>query len=210
MDQKIHPSFLRKGPSETSKGSPRPPPFDVVYGWVNGSDPAWQSSWEYYAERNEVFLAHGIDSSQVAANSAFRWRDGEELRHSVRAVYQYGQAVAKKIYIMTADLPEDIVLSHMEKQQDNTTDSDGEKKLPSVHLDRQQPVGPSTGEAPPMDPERGQVPYWLDRSAETRAQVQVIHHSEFFMDKAGLPTFSSGAIESQLHHIPDLSDIVSD
>ena len=55
---------------------------------------------------------------------------------------------------------------------------------------------------------RGQVPIWLDRSAETRQKVEIVHHSQIFQDKDNLPTFNSIAIESQLHHISDMSDVV--
>lgn len=48
-----------------------------------------------------------------------------------------------------------------------------------------------------------QTPRWLD----TRLQrLQVVFHDELFPDPSHLPTFSSQAIESQLHRIPGLSE----
>ncbi|GII99324.1 Stealth-like protein [Sediminihabitans luteus] len=49
----------------------------------------------------------------------------------------------------------------------------------------------------------GQVPAWLDRTNE---RVVVVDHREIFSDPGVLPVFNSHAIESQLHHVPGLSD----
>jgi hypothetical protein len=48
-----------------------------------------------------------------------------------------------------------------------------------------------------------QVPPWLDT---TNPRITVVSHRELFGDRGKLPTFNSHAIESQLHHIPGLSD----
>jgi Stealth protein CR2, conserved region 2/Stealth protein CR4, conserved region 4/Stealth protein CR3, conserved region 3/Stealth protein CR1, conserved region 1 len=48
-----------------------------------------------------------------------------------------------------------------------------------------------------------QVPAWLDTS---HPKIEVIDHSTIFSDPAALPVFNSHAIESQLHHIPNLSE----
>jgi hypothetical protein len=48
----------------------------------------------------------------------------------------------------------------------------------------------------------GQVPAWLDTSHE---RVRVVDHREILPSSA-LPTFSSHAIETRLHAVPDLAD----
>ncbi|WP_062076866.1 stealth family protein [Demequina globuliformis] len=48
-----------------------------------------------------------------------------------------------------------------------------------------------------------QRPAWL---VEGHPRVTVVDHSEIFSDPSVLPVFNSHAIESQLHHIPGLSD----
>ena len=48
-----------------------------------------------------------------------------------------------------------------------------------------------------------QTPAWLDRDA---AGVQVVTHEEIFTDRDALSVFNSHAIETQLHHIPGLSE----
>lgn len=48
-----------------------------------------------------------------------------------------------------------------------------------------------------------QVPEWLNVD---NPKITVVDHSEIFADTSALPVFNSHAIESQLHHIPGLSD----
>ena len=49
----------------------------------------------------------------------------------------------------------------------------------------------------------GQVPDWLDTS---NPRLKVVTHKDIFRDASALPTFSSPAIEFNLHHIEGLSD----
>lgn len=48
-----------------------------------------------------------------------------------------------------------------------------------------------------------QTPSWLDVTAPG---ITLVSHKEIFGDVGRLPTFNSHAIESRLHHIPDLSE----
>lgn len=48
-----------------------------------------------------------------------------------------------------------------------------------------------------------QVPDWLDTE---HPRIRVVDHRDIFTDPKVLPTFNSHAIESQLHHIEDLSE----
>jgi hypothetical protein len=48
-----------------------------------------------------------------------------------------------------------------------------------------------------------QIPEWFDSSC---AKVKIIDHKEIFKNHDFLPTFSSRAIEANLHHIPNLSE----
>jgi hypothetical protein len=49
----------------------------------------------------------------------------------------------------------------------------------------------------------GQAPGWLNTEYPG---LRVVDHREIFSDPSALPTFNSHAIESQLHHISDLSE----
>lgn len=49
-----------------------------------------------------------------------------------------------------------------------------------------------------------QVPGWLNRS---HPKIKIVYHSDIWEVKSQLPVFDSLAIESNLHHIPGLSEI---
>ncbi|KAJ8299664.1 hypothetical protein KUTeg_023724 [Tegillarca granosa] len=48
----------------------------------------------------------------------------------------------------------------------------------------------------------GQIPHWLNLESP---RVTIVTHSDLFLNKSHLPTFSSPAIESHIHRIPGLS-----
>lgn len=109
------------------------PLFDVVYTWVNGSDPEFTKSISQ-------FDAH-YDPA--------RFDDKNELKYSLRSLEKYAPWV-RKVYIVT----------------------------------------------------NGQIPHWLDLSYD---KVAVVTHSELALYPESLPTFSSSAIETFIHRIPNLS-----
>ncbi|KAF9963798.1 Xanthine phosphoribosyltransferase 1 [Mortierella alpina] len=162
--------------------------IDVVYTWVNGSDPRLQTIKEEYEDASPLFKAFrasrrtrraleaNIHSRESVAyknerttrikremdQTAKRFRDMDELKYSVRSVAQYATGMFEKIYILAT-----------------TVDSEANE---------------------------GQVPSWLNRTL-AEGVVEVVQHDEIFENTAFLPTFNSLAIESQMHHIPGLSDV---
>jgi hypothetical protein len=122
-------------------------PIDVVYTWVDDSDPLWRAHRD--AVRRQLTGAPGGDLHEQAANDA-RYTSRDELRYSLRSIHQYAPWV-RNIFLVTA----------------------------------------------------GQVPSWLNTDFPG---IRVVDHREIFSDPAALPTFNSHAIESQLHHIPELSE----
>jgi hypothetical protein len=119
-------------------------PIDVVYTWVDDSDPVWRASRD---RARQWFSGKGLH--EQAANDA-RYTSRDELRYSLRSLHQYAPWV-RNIHLVTA----------------------------------------------------GQVPSWLRAH---HPNLRVVDHREIFSDPAALPTFNSHAIESQLHHIPGLSE----
>ncbi|SCL22391.1 Stealth protein CR4, conserved region 4 [Micromonospora rhizosphaerae] len=115
-------------------------PVDVVYTWVDGTDPEWL--------RRRAEVAGTPYHAESASAARFLSRD--ELRYSLRSLHTYAPWV-RTVYLVTDD----------------------------------------------------QVPPWLDRSAPG---LRVVSHREIFRDPSMLPTFNSHAIESQLHHIEELSE----
>jgi hypothetical protein len=69
-------------------------PIDIVYTWVDGSDPAWIESFRTTAQAAE----RSVDD--VALDDA-RYRSRDELRYSLRSVWAYCGWV-RKIWIVTA------------------------------------------------------------------------------------------------------------
>lgn len=67
------------------------PEIDLVYLWVDGSDPEWQ------AKRN-AFLGNAEESSEL--NCKGRYVDNDELKYSLRSVEKYAPWI-RKIFIVT-------------------------------------------------------------------------------------------------------------
>lgn len=68
-------------------------PIDVVYMWVDGSDPAWVD------RKNEALVREGLEPVHQSATPE-RFRDNGELRYSMRSVEQYA-SWARHIYVVT-------------------------------------------------------------------------------------------------------------
>ncbi|GMF21256.1 unnamed protein product [Phytophthora lilii] len=84
-------------------------PIDVVYTWVNGTDPRWKREKEFWHKHwiasltgqplpvwGEEAAVKGRDDS----NSDNRFRDNEELRYSLRSLEKYAPWV-RHIYVVT-------------------------------------------------------------------------------------------------------------
>jgi stealth protein CR2/Stealth-like protein len=119
-------------------------PIDVVYTWVDGSDPAWRE------RKTAAHAAVGLGELNEYASNESRFLSRDELRYSLRSLDTYANW-ARHIYLVTDD----------------------------------------------------QTPEWLDTA---NPRITVVSHRELFGDRGRLPTFNSHAIETQLHHIPGLSD----
>ncbi|RHY27682.1 hypothetical protein DYB32_006616 [Aphanomyces invadans] len=84
------------------------PPIDVVYTWVNGSDPRWKREKDHWHRRWKAQIQGEIfdetDDSVVfdasAAATENRFRDNEELRYSLRSIEMYAPWV-RHVYLVT-------------------------------------------------------------------------------------------------------------
>jgi hypothetical protein len=115
-------------------------PIDLVYTWVDGSDPKWLKEFEKYKKKIDPHYTN---------NSSARYTDHEELRYSLRSVEMFAPWV-RNIFIVTA----------------------------------------------------GQRPKWLKEAGN----LKIVDHKDIFNSKNALPVFNSHAIETQLHHIKNLSE----
>lgn len=118
-------------------------PIDMVYTWVDGSDPAW-------LQRKAESMTGGDSTPHHMAANSSRFTSHDELRYSLRSVEMYADWV-RHIYIVTDQ----------------------------------------------------QTPRWLDTS---HPKITMVDHRDIFTDTSVLPVFNSRALESQVHHIPGLSE----
>ncbi|KAF9112685.1 Xanthine phosphoribosyltransferase 1 [Mortierella sp. AM989] len=152
--------------------------MDLIYTWVNGSEPELHEMKEHYKSLSPLFqvlknLTKGISESNVEGpfnknkdQSKNRFRDMNELQYSARSVAYYGvPGLFRKVHILATEVIDRI---------------SGKK--------------------------HGQIPRWLDQE-KAKGMVEVVPHSEVYDNKEHLPSFSSLSIESQMHHIPGLADI---
>ncbi|KAF9172819.1 Xanthine phosphoribosyltransferase 1 [Mortierella sp. AD010] len=152
--------------------------MDLVYTWVNGSDPELREMKDFYKERSPLFQALKNHTTRLTKSSTkevnktdidpsvHRFRDNDELRYSVRSTAQYGApGLFRRTYILATEV-----------------------------------VNMTTGKR------RQLAPQWLDQE-KSRGIVDVIPHSEIYDNKDHLPSFNSLSIESQMHHTPGLADI---
>jgi hypothetical protein len=80
---------------------------DVVYTWVNDSDPEWRAQKEFYLPATEQ-----TNGSVSRAGHSERFRNRDELRYSLRSIELFVPWV-RNIYIVTADQkPEWLNLEH--------------------------------------------------------------------------------------------------
>lgn len=84
-------------------------PIDVVYTWVNGTDPRWKREKEFWHKHwiasltGQPLPVWGQDADikgKDDSNSDNRFRDNEELRYSLRSLEKYAPWV-RHIYIVT-------------------------------------------------------------------------------------------------------------
>jgi hypothetical protein len=75
--------------------------IDVVYTWVNGSDPVWLKKKTYWSNLGINKSVNDTDTSKAdESNSANRYRDNNELKYSIRSIERYAPWV-RNIYLVT-------------------------------------------------------------------------------------------------------------
>lgn len=149
------------------------PPIDIVWTWVNGSDPLFNS------EKTKAELAYLMADRPTRPPKPLseqrRYRDNDELRHSMRSVRHNFGAHTRNFYLLTSDF---------EPPQNSTSSS----YLKSSEVHR-----------------LGQIPQWLDYQSSSwkddHIQLSLLHHSQFFDSYDG-PIFSAIPIESQFPNLP--------
>jgi hypothetical protein len=155
-------------------------PFDVVYTWVNGSDPVWKAKKELWSSaiRNEI-------AETLSANSSWE-HPGSDLNTTN----------TNTTANVTGGMNETAAEADETMSQNRYRDSE-ELRFSLRSLVKNAPwvrhIYLVTD---------NQIPYWLNLES---TKLTVVSHEQIFANKSHLPVFSSPAIEANLHRIPGLS-----
>ncbi|PCH40329.1 hypothetical protein WOLCODRAFT_136778 [Wolfiporia cocos MD-104 SS10] len=154
----------------------QPAKLDLLWTWVNGSDPLEQQAKTNVAAK---FDSQDPWRPSMQPNQARLYRDHDELRHSLRSILANFRSHIGSFLLLTSDFP-------IPETTPNLT-------LPGAWR-------------------LGQIPQWLDLSKQTRSgwrdsdvALKILHHAEIFQPYEDT-IFNSLAIESQLGHVPGISD----
>ncbi|CCM05604.1 uncharacterized protein FIBRA_07832 [Fibroporia radiculosa] len=156
--------------------SPLPPKLDLLWTWVNGSDPLEQQA------KMDVQASYGPTNPWRPATSSTQarlYRDHDELRHSMRSVLANFRDYAGHFFLLTSDFP-----------------------IPATTPNLAFSASWRLGQVPQwLDLSKQTTEGWLDGDVS----LQLVHHAEIFRpyDRTN---FNSLAIESQLGHVGAISD----
>lgn len=148
-------SLLASGELDDFNGTTTPTTVDIVYLWVNSTDPAFPGA---YAERMEE------EGLPVDRGQARRWRDNGELRGAVRSSVQSLGEGLRKVHVVSADYPERP--TWIKRQQQEDADLAVTDEFDADWL------GTS-----------GQIPDWLDWEAQEEGTAEKVNwhfHSDIF------------------------------
>jgi hypothetical protein len=95
-------------------------PIDVVYTWVDGSDPVWKN-------KKDIFFGE-VDESK----SSPRYNNMDELKYSIRSVYQYANWI-NKIYIVVDDVQSPKFIN-IDANNGDDYDGDGDGQGPKIQI----------------------------------------------------------------------------
>jgi hypothetical protein len=127
---------------------------DLVYLWVNSTDPFFPQAFEFRMEEEGLPVERG---------QARRWRDNGELKGSVRSSVQSLGDSLRKVHIISGDYPLDDFQkdNHNETSQSTDTDQNQVVKLIERKLTfNENSTGSEEGWSV------GQIPEWLDWTSE--------------------------------------------
>ncbi|KAI0788222.1 hypothetical protein C8Q74DRAFT_1196372 [Fomes fomentarius] len=156
-----------------------PVPMDILWTWVNGSDPlfvdARQRAAESYAENDP-------NRPKKSNNPSRMFRDHDELRHSIRSVLANFRPYTTRFHIVTSDFD-----------------------YPEEQLNQSFPVSRPgywrLGLQPQWLDSSENANEWRDGDV----RLSLTHHAHFF-EPYNRSNFNSYAIETQFSHLQDISE----
>ena len=185
------------------------PSIDVVYTWVNGTDPVWLAKKLHYSEMHIRELGKDIHDSGSGKEVKIRRANNNTYvnstinNFSIAGDQDFVVVNSSNSTNITTNATLDEAQDEMEQQQEDDTmsenryrDSD-ELRYSLRSLTRYAPwirhIYIVTD---------NQIPNWLNLR---HPRLTMISHSDIFQNKSHLPVFSSPAIETHLHRIKGIS-----
>ena len=155
---------------------------DIVYLWVNSTDPLFPTSYRARMLEEEL---------EVDEGQARRWRDNGELRGAVRSSVQSLGEDLRKVHIISADYrprseSEKIDRHSLDHNHDHHRDTQTSHASRAEQGENGQGVVELFGEGTV-----GQIPGWLDWEAQEEGREDMVNwhfHSDIFR----LPRFQDG------------------
>ena len=170
-----------------------PDPIDIVYTWVNGSDPVFLRDMEAWRERLGLAPADediGTGSSDGNAHSGADGSDGSGSDGSDGSDGGSGDS--------SGDSSDDGSGGGDDPASSNRFRDNNELRYSMRSIEKYAPwvrkIHVLTN---------GQVPNWLNIE---HPRIHLVTHADIFPNSSHLPVFSSPAIEAHLHRIPGLSN----
>ncbi|KAH9849530.1 hypothetical protein C2E23DRAFT_737200 [Lenzites betulinus] len=155
-----------------------PVPMDVLWTWVNGSDPLFADARQHAADS----FAPDDPYRPLRKNNPSRmFRDHDELRHSIRSVLANFRSYTNRFRILTSDF------LYPDNYDDNQSLPDPSAWRLGLQPQWLQTVDHST--------------QWQDGNV----QLSLTHHAHFFDPYQGT-IFNSYAIETQFSHLQDVTE----
>ncbi|KAF9086552.1 hypothetical protein BGX23_008799 [Mortierella sp. AD031] len=92
-------------PSTIEQQTDDPTKFDIVYTWVNGSDPLFRTMRSDSQNKSPIFhKALQENAKEVETTTTRRFRDMDELRYSIRSTVDYASRLYRHIHLLVTEV----------------------------------------------------------------------------------------------------------
>ncbi len=189
-------------------------PIDVVYTWVNGSDPRWREKKEVWAKRAQDHATTTTTSptSSTSPNTPSTPSNSTDTTvTSNTTTFQHNTIHLSDLNTtLTSDVTTpsnsssstNTTLTSPPAEEDDTMSANRYRDSEELRYSLRSLVQHAPWIRHIYVVTDNQVPYWLDVSTPW---LSIVPHDVIFANKSHLPVFSSPAIEANLHHIRGLS-----
>ncbi|KAL9649944.1 hypothetical protein ABK040_003065 [Willaertia magna] len=167
-------------------------PMDIVYTWVNGSDPIHIENLKYYTNKEieNIVKQESIDDDFIGSDKVSTTTTTIYTRKLLRKLLSINSTATDKDITTDKDMDDSTI--SVNRFRDNS-----ELKYSLRSLEKYagwiRNIYIVTN---------GQVPNWLNLN---NPKIHIITHKEIFPNPNDLPVFSSPSIESNIHRIKNLS-----